>query len=47
MQDYCSYGHLSPYRMRQDQSRLTVEITDIKVKKSDVWEWVVNFKLIK
>ena len=33
--------------MRQDQSRLTVEITDIKVEKADVWEWVVNLKLIK
>ena len=33
--------------MRQSQSRLTVEITDIKVEKADVWEWVVNLKLIK
>ena len=47
MQDYCSYGHLPPYRMRQDQSRLTVEITDTKAEKADVWEWVVNLKLIK
>ena len=33
--------------MKQSQSRLTVEITDIKVEKADVWEWVVNLKLIK
>ena len=35
------------YKMPQWASRLTVEITDIKVEKADVWEWVVNLKLIK
>ena len=44
---YCSYSHINAYHTKQEQSRLTVEITNIKVEKADVWEWVVNFKLIK